>query len=290
MLLLDALLLECGSGSGDQLLTRLVAGGDAMREPTAHGSSPRWNGDVMLPSEKVQNIWGYYSLLAVVGIVLLPPWILIRYSRVSPRWLLAGGGIWAATVVAKGLLASILARAVRKWLPIHVSAVLEGLLSALVELGGAALYFQSRPRGRLTDGFAFGVGAGCTEALFVLLWAVTGVGGGDADKQATWAARAAVSLCVRYALPIERFSALLGHAGSRGLVYLSVSVPPFQGVPLFILALLLFAVVDGVASYGLTAGWDWLDPRVCSRFYGAVSGIGLLEVVLFLLFSRMLFH
>jgi hypothetical protein len=240
----------------------------------------------------VSHLWGYLSLLAVVIIGLLPPLILVQYGRVSSWWLIAGGAVWVASLAVKWPLSTALASVGHERLRVPTSAVFQGLLSALVELGAAAVYLRASRRGSLADVFAFGVGAGCVEALYVVILAVIlGARGSDPDNEAAWAAGATVSLCVRYALPIERVSALLGHAGSRGLVYLSVSTVPLRGIPLFILALLLFAIVDGIASYGLTVGWNWNDPCVCRRFYSFVFSISLIEAVLFLLlFSFLALH
>ena len=76
----------------------------------------------------------------------------------------------------------------------------------------------------------------------------------------------------------ERFGALLGHIGSRGLVWLSISGPFYP----FVLAIIGFTAVDGVATYGVYKKWDWLKPKIWKRFYGFVTLVGVVEVNLFL--------
>jgi hypothetical protein len=54
---------------------------------------------------------------------------------------------------------------------------------------------------------------------------------------------ARVSWCVRYAVPIERPFALIGHVGSRGLIYQAV----IGGT---------VSLIDGIAVYGVRRGWQ----------------------------------
>jgi hypothetical protein len=76
---------------------------------------------------------------------------------------------------------------------------------------------------------------------------------------------------------VERFAAMLTHVGARGTVYVSVvRRDPAPGIA----ALALFAVIDGVAVYGTTAGWNWFDPQIARRFYGLAYVVAGLELTL----------
>jgi hypothetical protein len=94
--------------------------------------------------------------------------------------------------------------------------------------------------------------------------------GGPGDREGLTGLR-------RHTFLVERTAALIGHVGSRGLVWLSVHGPLWPGAA----ALLAFASVDGLAAYGVRREWDWLSPRVWWRFYPVVFGMGVLELLAF---------
>ncbi len=47
-----------------------------------------------------------------------------------------------------------------------------------------------------------------------------------------------------------------------------------------------FVIVDGLAVYGLVKKWEWLEWETWSRFYGAVTTISVLDLLLFIAFAR----
>ena len=131
---------------------------------------------------------------------------------------------------------------------------------------------------------AFGIGAGCSEVIYVLVSGITAKR--DPEREAAWARGAAVSLCVRYQVPIERLFALVGHVGSRGVVYAGLHAKFPECVLLLFLAVFLFTAVDGVAYYGHLRGWNWSEPSVCRRTHGFFAFISVIEFGTFLAVFR----
>lgn len=231
------------------------------------------------------NSWGYISLIALLSLLALPPLLMMQYAGTGAMVLLAGAGVWAVSIAVKHPLAHALSRMAATRISAGVTAAAQGFLSAVCELSAAALYFVFRPGLSWTDVIAFGVGAGCAEIVYILVFGIMeGVRRRDSDADAAWLAAADRSLCVRYSVPLERFLALIGHTASRGLVFWGVSTP-YSGFGLLFFALLLFAAVDGVSYYGLKANWNWNSPCLCRRFYCFVGGVSLLEATVFLLLS-----
>lgn len=70
--------------------------------------------------------------------------------------------------------------------------------------------------------------------------------------------------------------------GSRGLIWLAVIQSPWFALP----ASIGFVIVDGLAVYGLVQKWEWLEWDTWSRFYGMVTTISVLELVLFIVFAQ----
>ena len=101
------------------------------------------------------------------------------------------------------------------------------------------------------------------------------------QKQATNKSASALPWYQEWTFVVERTGALLGHLGSRGLVWLAVHSPLNPAVPA-LLALISFSAVDGVATYGTLKKWDWLKPRTWKRFYGFATLVGTFEISLFL--------
>lgn len=193
-------------------------------------------------------------------------------------WFVLGALTWAVSVAVKLVLSGVVHVATTKRLSPKWYAAAQGALSAVTELGAAALVFlYLLPEGSLSLVLAFGAGAGVVEALILF-----GVGLLSKTKAAT-AEKSASALpwYQEWTFAVERFGALLGHIGSRGLVWLAVHSSLYPALPA-ILALISFSTVDGVATYGTLKKWDWLEPRIWKRFYSFATLVGVLEVALFL--------
>jgi hypothetical protein len=202
-----------------------------------------------------------------VAALALGPFVFLR-SR-GARWSPFGLGIlsWIGGVAVKSLAMSALDRTGLGTCAPAVQALVGGLVSAVTELGAAWLLLR-RARLSLADVLAFGAGIGVFELLFTL-----GIG---VLEQLDETATPAVTLSfVDGFFLLERFLSLIGHVASRLLVYAGAKrTRPLAGA-----AVLLFAAVDGAATYGITADWNWEDPVLLARFYAFVAGIGALEVL-----------
>ena len=220
------------------------------------------------------------TLATTIGIwlvAIIPPFVLLSAFGNVWKHLALGAAAWAVAVVLKFPAASLLNIFIGKHSRPAVIAALYGIMSAVAELGAAAACFSLLSPGlSLTDVIAFGVGASCIEISLVLSG---GVRPGP-EVRSAWISGARRSACVRHMMFIERLTTLLGHVASRGLVYLSLTLPDLS---LALIAVATFGAVDGVLIYGRLASWDWFDPRVCRSFYGFITLVSLFEVGIFAL-------
>ncbi len=233
------------------------------------------------PAEKpIPRRWGIVSLIALLALAVAPGILLTVKAGIPIRVLFWGAGTWGIAVALKQTLARWLNHALGRKAGQIVCAASQGLLSALLELGVAALYLRRLGSADLFTVLAFGAGAGSAEVVYVL---VTGaLAEPDTQKEAAWARHAWNSFCVRYQVPIERLFGVIGHIGSRGLVYLGLLASAAEAVLWLSVALLLFTAVDGVATYGHLRDWDWSQPATCRRAHGFFAVISILELLLFL--------
>lgn len=238
----------------------------------------------MPDADDIPRRWTLSSLAALVTIVAAPPALCHWVGGVAWHIVAAGGGVWFASVCVKRVALLLPIRSGQ--LSPAPAAASQGALSAIVELGAAAAYFAFLPVQSLLDVVGFGVGAGSAEAAYVLLAGAFGQRP-DPDEIAAWARGAAVSLCVRYTVPIERLFALIGHLGARGLIYIALSAGGLLGLFWAGLSVLLFTAIDGVAVYGHRNQWNWHDPALCRRAHALFAGLSLSEGALFLLAFRL---
>ena len=193
-------------------------------------------------------------------------------------WFVAGATTWAISVGVKVVASGVLHAATDSRLPDGGLGALEGVVSAVCELGAAALVLALvLSEGTPLTVVAFGLGAGSLEGALLYI-AARESGSADQGDRPPTPDPEPLTGPRRHTFVVERGAALLGHVGSRGLVWLSVHGPLWPAG----LALLAFAAVDGVAAYGLRRNWDWMAPRIWWRFYTFALGTGLLEVLAFL--------
>jgi hypothetical protein len=191
-----------------------------------------------------------------------------------------GAAAWVIAVAIKPPASKLVSKVVTEHQHRKIFATLQGILSALTELGIVAVcYIILFPQLSLPDAIAFGVGASSMEIFSVLaLGIIADIRCPDWASRAAWVLGARQSLWVRYMMFIERFAALLGHVGSRGLVYLGLV---HFNLVLTSIAFILFSAVDGVTVYGRLAGWDWFEPWICRSFYLFVLMVNFLEIGIF---------
>ncbi len=191
----------------------------------------------------------------------------------------AGAAVWAVSVAVKFALARASGPPLAALEPLAAAAI-DGAVSAVCELGAAAIALALLAPLPLIDAVGFGVGAGSGEVVYILALSLSGAAPPD-DVVAAWLRGARRSFCVRYAVPIERLSAVVGHAGARGLVYLAIdgSHSALWALP----AVALFGVIDGIAVYGARRNWPWHEPTVCRRAQGAFAALAAAELLLFMI-------
>jgi len=221
----------------------------------------------------------------VNGLLLLVvfPVALVAACHARPAVLLAGSGTWVASQGVKGTLYAAASRFLRDRLPRAGWAAVRGGLSAICELGVSAVYFVlSLPTASVSTLVGFGVGASSAEVLFLSVVRILAQRQRARRGQATGASRHPY---LQHLFLVERAVTLLLHVGSRCLVYAAIfQLKPWAGV----WAVVSFSLVDGFAAYGKLQHWNWLAPRVSTRFYGFVLAIAASDLALFALMARQL--
>jgi hypothetical protein len=232
----------------------------------------------------VPRSWSLLSLAALAAIVAAPPWLA---WQAGATWLqiAAGALVWAASVGAKIPIYRALRRPLAAMTLPWVAAT-QGVASAACELAAAAAWLTAMPPASLVDAIGFGVGAGSAEAGYVLGLAAIGPRPSD-ETLAAWMRGARASWCVRYAVPIERLFAAIGHLGSRGLIYLALGGSGGSGgggaAAWALPAVVLFSLIDGIAVYGTRRGWLWHEPPVCRAAHATFATLGCAELLLFVI-------
>jgi hypothetical protein len=237
----------------------------------------------MAATDDIPRSWTLPSLAALVIIVVAPPWLATALGDASWLTVAAGALIWFASVCVKRIVIQSARRLAPPWpLSAGMVAALQGATSALIELGAAAIYLVTLRSASLADVLAFGAGAGSAEAAYVLALGVI-YPQVDPNELRAWMNGAAVSWCVRYAVPVERLFALVGHVGSRGLLYVALMQPSSLALLWGMAAVVLFALIDAVAVYGHLKQWRWHDPVICLRAHSFFAAMGMTEFALLLI-------
>jgi len=162
-------------------------------------------------------------------------------------------------------------------------ATAQGFVSALSELGAAALFFLLViPKLSLPELIGFGAAAGIVEALVVPLMSIGGINilnGTPVEKNAAeqWQDLGATPLAVMVFPVVERVLTMVLHTSSRALIYAAMVL---GNVVPALLAVSLVASVDGLAYYALLNKWKFLSFTVAIRFYALVAiAAGILSLV-----------
>lgn len=229
-----------------------------------------------------------FELVAIVGMLSLGIGVavfLMHRMGVSREIIGYGALSYALGAVGfKGLLyAGFVVPVLHKRLSPAWLAAAQGFVSALSELGAAAVFFLLvTPRLSLPELIAFGAAAGIVEALVIPLMSIGGVdilGGTPLERHGAeqWQELGATPLAVMVAPIVERGLTMALHISSRALIYAAIVLGNF--VPA-LLAVFLFASVDGVAYYALLNKWKLLSFSVAVKFYALVAAAsGILSLV-----------
>ncbi|MAG56044.1 MAG: hypothetical protein CMJ83_07120 [Planctomycetes bacterium] len=215
------------------------------------------------------------QFLAFLALAIGLPLAIALTGLSTWAWVGLGAAAWAVALVIKISAGTVVSVASERFLrrPAMKAAVW-GLWSGLAELGVAAILFLTvEPFPALGDTIGFGIGAGSVEVVFVLISAVASSSRGTSTEADSPGAG------MDWSGVIERALTSVGHVSSRGLVWSGV-----QGwcmAPAVVVALTTFGLVDGVATYGTNAKWDWHDPSVIRRFHRFLALVTVLEAVAF---------
>ena len=204
-------------------------------------------------------------LLVLLILALAPPLVVTRTGSATWIWIGDGAASWGVALAVKILLGGWI-----RWAAERVTAsrtaksALWGCWSGCCELGAAAAVFLwADPPATLGEAIGFGIGAGSIEVVYVLFLS----GGGPL----TWSP------------VIERALTSIGHVSSRGLVW--IGLVHESTFPEIAIALLAFTAIDGAATYGELAGWNWGDPTLLRRFYAGLAVVTAIEGLAFVAFA-----
>ena len=151
-----------------------------------------------------------------------------------------------------------------------MGGTLQGILSAMCELGSAALAFGVVCPGLdVPSVLGFGAGAAAIEAVMLSFIENVHASGPNAELEAT---QVAVMRNGPVWVPamigfVDRGVATTLHIACRGLV--AVGIDTARAWPVAI-GLVLFAAVDGFAMSCLRSGWEFGRARVALRLYGVM--------------------
>jgi hypothetical protein len=184
----------------------------------------------------------------------------------------------------KGLVyAGLVVPVLHKHLPAVWLATGQGFISALSELGAAALFFWLViPELSLPELIGFGAAAGIVETLVIPLMSIGGISvlaGTPVEQNAAeqWRQVGASPTAVMVFPIVERGLTMVLHTSSRALIYASMVL---GNVVPALLAVSLFASVDGLAYYALLRKWKVLRFPVAIKFYAVVAiAAGILTLV-----------
>jgi hypothetical protein len=229
-----------------------------------------------------------FEFVATIGMLGLGIGVAVYLTRgLGVSRDIIGYGVLSYALGAVGFKGLLYAGLVVPVLHKHLSpvwlATSQGFISALSELGAAALFFLLViPKLSLPELIGFGAAAGMVEALVVPLMSIGGINilsGTPVEKNAAvqWQEMGATPFAVMVFPIVERGLTLLLHTSSRALVYASMVL---GNVVPALLAVSVFATVDGVAYYALLEKWKVLSFAVAIRYYALVAlGAGILTLV-----------
>ena len=205
----------------------------------------------------ISGVWlSITTMLAVLG--------------VHPLFFFCGAASWIIGVVLKGVLLFPWYTAGRS--PTHdlVQSIATGLLSAISEIGTAAIiawavFANPEP----TDLIAYGVGAAIIEGL--LLFYEGTVDQPASEAVANWERAAKKSFVIRHAMAVERLASLFLHVGARS--FAAFGAITGSTIP-FLISIIAFSLVDGIAEIGERKGVNWYSKRVFFLYFGLPVFLG----------------
>lgn len=215
---------------------------------------------------------GRLDLALVCGLAILPA---VAVALVVSSWtaVALGAAAWGVALIVKAVVHWV--GAARFQRSEAMSAGWAGMLSGLTELGIAAVVFSLWTGWSTADVVAVGIGAGSAETAFVVAEALASKP--VPEIVAAWSEGARRSIWVRHTFVVERAVAYLQHVGARGLIAAAIFGHIWWPAAI---ALAVFSTMDAVAEYGQAKGWNWYDPPLHHKYFGALFVAGCSELVL----------
>jgi hypothetical protein len=194
--------------------------------------------------------------LTLLLLTVAPPLILVVRYQAKWRWLALGVASYVAAMIVKALLHRAAEGTGLHALPPWAQAATVGLISALAELGFVLPFvlpglWRGEPL-RWPGVLAFGIAIGIFEMLFTLLLGLAQI----FDETGQAPSLPFFTEALGWGFLSERGITILGHASSRALLYAGLRYRSLNAVAL---AVALFTLNDGAASYPELAGWLWTD-------------------------------
>jgi hypothetical protein len=244
---------------------------------------------------KTKNfVFEFIALLGMISLGIITYAHLTRSLGVSRAIIGYGALSYALGAVGfKGLLyTGVVVPVLHKHLSPLWLASSQGFISALSELGAAALFFWlviPEPLS-LPELIAFGAAAGIIEALVIPLMVISGIdilGGTPVGENVFEEGQnfGAAPFAMMIFPILERGLTMALHISSRAVIYAAIAL---GNVVLALLAVSLFALVDGTAYYALLKKWKVLSLTVAIRFYALVTlCAGILALVFWWVYARL---
>ena len=238
------------------------------------------------PARRRPPLW-YFTTAATLAVGILPIWALESWFGV-PRKIIVGYGFLAyivgVTFIKLPLYHFIVERVLRPRLSNPPLAGIQGVLSAVSELGAAAAFFVFViPELSYWQLVGFGVGAGAVEAI-MLPFISNPFKGSALGEHAHEVFRASnMDRGVQWLSVLERIWAMLLQVSTRGLVYFSVT--SHNPIPACV-GLAGFGVVDGLAYYWHLQKWRFDSLPVLARVHACLGLIACTLTAAFLWWSE----
>ncbi len=227
--------------------------------------------------------------LASVVVGILPVFVMIQYFGVS-RKLVIGWGVLSyvmgVTAFKMPLYHLFVVKVLHGKLSHRWLSVVQGLISAISELGAAWLFFFFvLPDLSLAQLIGFGVSAGAVEAIMLPFIQNPLKGTPVGEHASEMMDKSSSSKVIPWLAVIERILAFVPHVAARGLVYVTFA----SGNPApALLGLLTFASIDGRAYYAHLEKWPFDQVRVLGRLYANLAIIAVIQLVCFMGFYHLL--
>lgn len=226
-------------------------------------------------------------MLQILILILLGigfPTALFSLDVSSLKWLRLGAEAWVVAILIKSFLGVAISAFSHRFLKTDREvASIWGIWSSLCDLGVTIYYFKTQISPRLQDVVGFGIGASSLETLLLCIIYLYS----NLRKTSENAPAASKDPFVVWGMVLERISYLGGYISARGIAWLGLQF--WYLLPILLIVLFSFSLIDGVAAYGQVKGWDWKDPLVCRKYYAFHFMVVSTQFLIFIVCTTSLF-